>query len=134
MSAQDLLNDLQKIIEPYDWSKEVRFNWIRQFSRSLVFFRNPEYAYEFDKLTQEEFLSPKGIIAINRFLNGHASSDLKIAGIKKALLDRGYDGEQESKSWKRTDTTHKVYCALAKAIVAFERDEKFSRETFVKPN
>lgn len=41
MSAQELLNNLRQLVESYDWSKEVRLNWLREFARTLVFSKVP---------------------------------------------------------------------------------------------
>ncbi|WED44033.1 hypothetical protein [Legionella cardiaca] len=121
MSAeQQLLEDIEGIIKKYDWSKEVRFNWLREFGRTLVFFQNNNYALEFNKLSEEEFLKPKGIIAISRLLDSKCNMEVKITSIKKILKDRGYERDEGEKSWIRTDNTHLAYKEIATKIADFE--------------
>nr|HAT8712810.1 hypothetical protein [Legionella jordanis] len=123
MSIQELLKQLQALIEHQDWGKEVNFNGLRAFSRSLVFFHNPSYALEYSQLSEEESLSPKGITAINRLLKSNAAPELKVAQIKKKLMELGYDGQQGNKGWIRTEKTHQAYCSMAKAIMDFEKNK-----------
>ncbi|CEK10990.1 hypothetical protein [Legionella hackeliae] len=123
MSANELLAEIGKVIKSYDWTKEVRLNWLRDFGRNLVFFQNSSHALEFDRLSREESQGPRGINAINRFLNGTFSDTQKISGIKKILQERGYEGENKGNSWKRTDNTHAVYAQLAEMIANFENKE-----------
>lgn len=121
-TAKELLVTLATIMgHARSWEKEVRFNWVRQFGRNLVFFANPENVLEFERAAGAEFLMPKGIIAITRtLLHQQLSDEAKIADIKTTLLRKGYDGEHEGSSWKRTAHTHEVYKQLAKAIAAYE--------------
>ncbi|ASQ45632.1 RNA-binding protein [Legionella clemsonensis] len=123
MSSHDLLKEIETLIKSYDWTEEVRFNWLRNFGKTLVFFQNPDYALEFDALNQAESLYPRGILAINGLLNRNCANEIKIAGIKKILRDKGYDGEDEEKSWLRTDNTHTVYGQLARMIANYEKNE-----------
>lgn len=67
---------------------------------------------------------PKGIIAITRLLNGRYETEAKIAGIKKILKERGYEGEIEGGSCIRTHNTHIVYGLMAKMIAGYERGEE----------
>lgn len=125
MDSHDLLKEIDALIRSYDWTKEVRFNWLRNVGKTLVFFKNPEYALEFNALNQEESLSPRGILAINCLLNQNCANEIKIAGIKKILRDKGYNGEDEEKSGLRTDITHTVYGQLARMIANYEKNESF---------
>ncbi|MDX1837312.1 hypothetical protein DIZ81_05205 [Legionella taurinensis] len=122
MQAEELLTTIHSIIaEEQQWQSQVRYNWVREFGKNLVMLMNPEYAVEFLKLAEPEFRLPKGIIAINQLLNDNDMlACRKIEGIKAILAAKGYDGIKEHKSWKRTETTHGIYCRLAVQIREYE--------------
>lgn len=124
MSQTDLLNEITTILTSRDWSKEVRFNALREFGRGLVFFQNPRFASEYDKLHQMELLMPKGLMAIKQILESQSNDDYKVTEIKRVLKERGYEENIEGKSLLRTENTHQAYKNIVQLIAAFDKSEE----------
>lgn len=133
-TASQLLTELMDIIgEQSSWKEEVRFNWLRGMGRNFVFFANPEVAFEYNKLSENEFLMPQGISSITQYFENDDLEDKdKIDEIKKVLLDKGYDGENEGYSWKRTKRTHEVYSCLARSIAGYEMESATAHIPVIK--
>ncbi|MDI9818294.1 hypothetical protein [Legionella sp. PL877] len=121
---EEVLTNLRKIIQSCDWTKEVRYNGIRQFSRMLVFFTTPDLVPPFEEAVKSEFLKPKGIIAMEKILEGNMDDEEKITSIKSLLLEKGYNGDGGTKSWKRTLKTHAIYGTLAKIIANYDNEQR----------
>jgi hypothetical protein len=126
MTSEDVLNKMKTILgHPRTWEKEVRFNWVFEFGRTLFFFARPRNIFELNASPGAQYLMPQGIIAITKtLLNQHMSDEAKIKGIKELLLNKGYDGTHEGSSWKRTIKTNNTYKQLAELIADYEHKQQ----------
>jgi hypothetical protein len=126
MIPTDVINTMKNIIgRGRSWEKEVRFNSLVDCGSNLLFFGNSHNIFALEETPGDQYLMPKGLVEITGVLLGKQSSDEdKIKLIKEILINKGYDGQHEGSSWKRTEKTNKVYKQLADLITYYEKPDE----------